>query len=81
MTASFSSGNMPQMNDIKELLVKYRAELLEAVNATNTAINQLKQQLNTMERQQIAIAAQKALLDTIEKDIQLKDTNADQPTA
>lgn len=59
---------------IQSLLTKYRAELAEATTATENALRQLKQQLTTMERNQIAIAAQKALLDTLEKDIKTKET-------
>ena len=51
------------------LLDKYRADLLEATTATEAAVRQLRQQLTSMERQQIAIAAQKSLLDTLEKDL------------
>lgn len=65
---------------IKELLIKYRNDLIEATNATEAAMQQLKKQLNTMERNQIAIAAQKALLDTLEKDVQQKESNVQKPS-
>lgn len=54
---------------IGTLLTKYRNDLAEATGATENALKQLKQQLQTMERNQIAIAAQKALLDTLERDL------------
>lgn len=51
------------------LIQKYRGELSEATTATASAVQQLKQQLTNMERNQVAILAQKALLDTLEKDL------------
>ena len=54
---------------IGALLTKYRSDLAEATGATENALKQLKQQLQTMERNQIAIAAQKALIDTLERDL------------
>lgn len=51
------------------LLRKYRADLSEATTATAAAVQQLKQQLTNMERNQVAILAQKALLDTFEKEL------------
>lgn len=59
------------------LVKKYRDDLAEATSATETALKQLRQQLTQMERNQIAIAAQKALLDTLEKD--LAKTQNEQP--
>ncbi|RTL07623.1 hypothetical protein EKK58_00180 [Candidatus Dependentiae bacterium] len=51
------------------LLRKYRADLSEATTATASAVQQLRQQLTNMERNQVAILAQKALLDTFEKEL------------
>ena len=51
------------------LIRKYRGELAEAATATTAAVQQLKQQLANMERNQVAILSQKALLDTLEKDL------------
>ena len=73
-----SYGSSPYMEDvvlptqtelIGSLLTKYRNDLAEATGATENALKQLKQQLQTMERNQIAIAAQKALIDTLERDL------------
>lgn len=52
-----------------QLLLKYRRELADATTATSEAVQRLRQQLSNMERNQVAIMAQKALLDTIEKDL------------
>lgn len=57
---------------IKELITKYRKDLADATTATENALRQLKQQLTTMERQQVAIAAQKSLVDQLETDTQPK---------
>ena len=54
---------------IYRLIRKYRADLVEAVTATTAAVQQLKQQLANMERNQVAMLSQKALLDTLEKDL------------
>lgn len=66
------------------LIRKYRADLAEATTATASAVQQLKQQLATMERNQVAILAQKALLDTLEKELAaagLQDTSTQQENA
>lgn len=61
---------LPSGNELlKELLIKYHAELAEATTATEAALSQLKQQLATLERNRVAILAQKSLLDTLEKDL------------
>lgn len=66
------------------LLRKYRADLSEATTATAAAVQQLKQQLTNMERNQVAILAQKALLDTFEKELVnagISDTSTQQANA
>lgn len=57
---------------VTDLIQKYRSDLAEATAATENALRQLRQQLTQMERNQIAIMAQKALLDTFEKDFAAK---------
>ena len=69
---------------IFDLLAGYRSQLGEATTATNAALQQLKQQLTNMERNQIVIMAQKALIDNLEKDLAAKhvvDTSTQQQNA
>ena len=54
---------------VASLIAKYRSDLTEVAGTTTAAIKQVQQQLTGLERNQIAIAAQKALLDTLEKDL------------
>lgn len=65
---------------VGELLQKYRADLAEATAATENALRQLRQQLTQMERNQVAIMSQKALLDTFEKDLATKANENATPT-
>ncbi len=63
---------------VERLIAKYRKELEAATTATSGAVAQLQQQLVKMERNQVALLAQKALLDTLEKDLAVSeppDTN------
>ena len=57
------------------LIAKYRGDLAEAAGLTENGLKQLRTQLTTLERNQIAIAAQKALLDALEKDLTPKEAN------
>jgi hypothetical protein len=63
-----------------EILQKYRSDLAEAATATENAVRQLRQQLTQMERNLVAINAQKALIDTFEKDLAAKVTEHATPT-
>ena len=82
LTAQQSWCKLTLMNDlvlpkganeiVGELFQKYRTELVEATTATENAVRQLRQQLTSMERNQVAIMAQKALIDTFEKDFTTK---------
>lgn len=65
---------------VRELIERYRSDLVEATAATENALRQLRQQLAQMERNQIAILAQKALLDTFEKDFAAKEVEDATPT-
>lgn len=57
---------------IASLITKYRGDLAEATKATEEALRELKTRLAQMERNQVAIAAQTALINTLEKDIKAK---------
>lgn len=49
------------------ILADHRRQLLDAQAATEQALRQLKGQLAQLERNQIAIAAQRSLLDSLEQ--------------
>lgn len=69
------------MSDIQSIIAGKRASLAEATSATEAAMRQAKQQLDTLQRNYVAIAAQKALLDEMEKELNPIKTNEQTTTA
>lgn len=58
------------MNDevLKSLIARYREDLEQTATETETGLAKVKQQLTYLERNKIMVAAQQALLTTLEKD-------------
>jgi hypothetical protein len=62
-------ANPPEPPGFEQILADHQRQLVEAHNATEAALRQLKAQLGQLERNQIAIAAQRSLLESLQQAI------------